>query len=92
MFGNNYKVKMQATADFRSTMEDIREIQVRNDAGEMVPLSSLGTLRYMVGPRQITRFNKMASADMNAQAAAGVSTQRLYEAIESIELPENFTI
>ena len=56
---------MQSTANNRSTLDHIREIQVPNDSGEMVPLSSLGTLRYMIGPNQITRFNKMSSAELN---------------------------
>ena len=50
--------------------------------GEMVPLSSLGTLRYMIGPNQITRFNKMSSAELNVQAATGVSSQRIFELVE----------
>ncbi len=92
MLGKNYKVKMQSTAEYRSTLDNIREIQVKNDDGEMVPLSSLGTLKYMVGPRQIIRFNKMTSADMNAQAANGVSSQRLMDIVEKIELPKNYHI
>ena len=72
---------MQSTADNRATLDNIREIQVPNDSGEMVPLSSLGTLHYTIGPSQITRFNKMSSAEMNAQAATGVSSQRSYHRI-----------
>ena len=80
--GRNYEVKMQSTANNRSTLDHIREIQVPNDSGEMVPLSSLGTLRYMIGPNQITRFNKMSSAELNVQAATGVSSQRIFELVE----------
>ncbi|MDD3154122.1 MAG: efflux RND transporter permease subunit, partial [Victivallaceae bacterium] len=43
--GRNYKVKMQSTADYRKNLDDIREIQVKNDDGEMVPLTSLGSLQ-----------------------------------------------
>lgn len=92
MMSRNYKVKMQSTAEYRKTLDDIREIQVRNDEGEMVPLSSLGTLRYMVGPRQITRFNKMSSAELNTQAMPGVSSQKLFELVENTELPDNYMV
>ncbi len=58
----------------------------------MVPLSSLGTLHYTIGPSQITRFNKMSSAEMNAQAATGVSSQRIFELVEGWKLPQNYLI
>ena len=90
--GRNYEVKIQSTADNRATLDNIREIQVPNDSGEMVPLSSLGTLRYTVGPSQITRFNKMTCAELNAQAAPGVSSQKLFELVEGTELPENYHV
>ena len=90
--GRNYEVKMQSTADNRATLDNIREIQVPNDSGEMVPLSSLGTLAYTVGPSQITRFNKMTCAELNAQAAPGVSSQRLFELVEGTKLPDNYHV
>lgn len=90
--GHNYEVKIQSTADNRATLDNVREIQVPNDSGEMVPLSSIGTLHYTVGPSQITRFNKMTCAELNAQAAPGVSSQRLFELVEGTELPENYHV
>ncbi len=89
LLGRNFKVKMQSEADFRATLDDIREIQVRTPEGEMVPLSSLGTLRYTVGPSQITRFNKMTSAEFSVQGKPGVSSQQLMAAIERVKLPPN---
>ncbi len=90
--GHNYEVKIQSTADNRATLDNVREIQVPNDSGEMVPLSSIGTLHYTVGPSQIMRFNKMTCAELNAQAAPGVSSQRLFELVEGTELPENYHV
>ncbi len=90
--GRNYEVKMQSTANNRSTLDHIREIQVPNDSGEMVPLSSLGTLRYMIGPNQITRFNKMSSAELNVQAATGVSSQRIFELVDGTKLPSGYRV
>lgn len=90
--GRNYEVKIQSTADNRATLDNIREIQVPNDSGEMVPLSSLGKLRYMVGPNQIMRFNKMTCAELNVQAATGVSSQQIFELVEGSELPENYHV
>lgn len=92
LFGKNYKVQIQSTADFRSTIEDIGEIMVQNDRGEMVPLSAFGKLEYTVGPRQISRFNKMTAASVNAQAKPGYLSADLYKAIENQPLPEGYHI
>lgn len=86
--GNNFEVKLQAGADARSSLHHVEELLIPNSSGDMVPLSALGTLQYEVGPRQITRFNKMIAAEINAQSAPGVSSGDLYAAIEGIELPE----
>lgn len=92
MLNKNFKVKMQSSGDFRKTIEDINEIQVKNDNGDMVPLSSLATLNYMVGPRQIMRFNKMISASFNSQAVPGVSSKALINEIEQMKLPKDFHV
>ena len=90
--GNNFEVKLQAGADSRSSLHHVEELLIPNSNGDMVPLSALGTLQYEVGPRQITRFNKMIAAEINAQSAPGVSSGDLYAAIEGIELPEGYHI
>ncbi len=90
--GNSFYVKMQSTGENRVSQEDILDIQVPNGSGDMVPLSSLATLRYMVGPQRIQRFNKYTSAEMNAQAAPGVSSSVLMNVIENMELPSKYHV
>lgn len=90
--GNNFEVKLQAGADSRSSLHHVEELLIPNSNGDMVPLSALGTLQYEVGPRQITRFNKMVAAEINAQSAPGVSSGDLYAAIEGIKLPAGYHI
>ena len=90
MVSRNFKVRMQSSADYRSTLDDIREIQVVNDVGEMVPLTSFGTLKYTVGPRQISRFDKMTSANINANGMPGVSSRAVMDAMEQANLPEQY--
>lgn len=93
MASRNFKVRMQASADYRSTLDDIREIQVANDVGEMVPLTSFGELKYTVGPRQISRFDKMTSASLNVAGMPGVSSKVIMEAMENAKsLPDKFHI
>ena len=92
LMGKNYQVKIQSTADNRVSLDDIRDIMIPNKDGDMVPLTSLGSLRYMVGPRQVMRFNKMTSAGLNAKAKPGVSSKRLMTLIEQVKLPENYHV
>ena len=90
MVGRNFKVVMQASSDYRSTLNDIREIQLVNDDGEMIPLNSISTLRYTVGPRQVSRFNKMTSAGLSVSGQPGVSSKAVMNALEEMELPDQY--
>ena len=92
MLNRNFKVKMQAAPGHRVSLDDIRDIQVPNNSGEMVPLSSIASLKFTTGPRQISRFNKMISASFNSQTAPGVSSKQLMDVIEKTPMPENYHI
>lgn len=84
LFGNTYKVKMQSEADERSTLGDITQILVQSNNGKMVPLSAIADVSYVVGPRQITRFNQYMAATVNAQAKPGVSSGELMRKIQEL--------
>lgn len=84
LFGNTYKVKMQSKADERSTLGDITQILVQSNNGKMVPLSAIAEVSYVVGPRQITRFNQYMAATVNAQAKPGFSSGELMRKIQEI--------
>ncbi|MCQ2396698.1 MAG: efflux RND transporter permease subunit [Lentisphaeria bacterium] len=91
--GETFNVKMQASREHRVTLDDIRDLQIRNNYGEMVPLSAIGSLVFEVGPRRIERFNKLTSAQIQAQAAKGATSGELMRIIEEeIELPQGYSI
>ena len=92
LLGDTFKVKMQSETDNRATLEDIMEIQIANNFGKMVPLSSLGDLSYIVGPRRIQRFNKMTSAEIMAQGIPGMSSGVLMDIVEKTRLPTQYHI
>ncbi|MBE6381343.1 MAG: efflux RND transporter permease subunit [Lentisphaerae bacterium] len=92
ILGNSFYVKIQSEGEKRATLDDIRNIQIRNKNGDMVPLTSVGELKFMVGPRRIQRFNKLTSAEMNAQGKPGASTGDLIQITESVELPREYHI
>ena len=87
MKGEAFYVKMQSERDVRDTADAVLSLEVPNKKGEMVPLSTLATLRYEMGSRVLMRYNKMDAARLTAQCAPGVPSKTLMDAIEAIELP-----
>jgi multidrug efflux pump len=83
-FGRTYQVRVQADAQFRSKPDDIAQLKVRNDRGEMVPLSSLMRVKDSYGPDRVQRYNAYVSADINGGAAPGVSSGQAQAALEKI--------
>ncbi|MBO7688953.1 MAG: efflux RND transporter permease subunit, partial [Kiritimatiellae bacterium] len=86
------RVTVAAEASARATPEAVEGLYVRSDLGAMVPVGSLGTISRELGPREITRFNKMPSASINAQVAPGVAPLELISAIERAGAPECYHI
>jgi multidrug efflux pump len=69
--GEQYDVIVQVARDGRDTPERINEINVRNRAGDMVPLSNLLTVNEGVSPRGIAHFQRVRAATVNANLAPG---------------------
>lgn len=88
--GDVFYVKMQADRPFRVTQTDIEGLLVPNNAGGMVPLTSVASLRYMVGPTEIQRFNKLTSADLSVQVADGYTSGEVMTLLEKMELPRGY--
>ncbi len=90
--GFTFKVKIQAEAEDRRTPQDIMNVNVMNEDGEMVPMSSLCTLSYMLAPQQYQRFNQLMSANITVQAQPGHSSGEIMQLIESLDLPRNYEV
>ncbi|AMN40197.1 efflux RND transporter permease subunit [Rhodoplanes sp. Z2-YC6860] len=94
LFGRNFRVTMQAEKDARSSENDISKLYVRNSAGGMVPLSTLGSLKPIVGPETVSHYNNYASAVINGTPAPGFSSGQAIAAMEraaAIALPRDFS-
>jgi len=83
-FGRTYQVRVQADAPFRSHAEDIAQLKVRSDKGEMIPLSSLMRVKDSYGPDRVQRYNAYVAADLNGGAAPGVSSGEAQAEMEKI--------
>ncbi len=92
-FGRQYRVYIQADFDYRTDPESFKSIFVRNKNNEMVPISTLLTLKKVVGPETITRYNLYNAITVNANPADGYSTGDAMKAIEKLalsKLPGNY--
>ncbi|HKO14808.1 MAG TPA: efflux RND transporter permease subunit [Gemmatimonadaceae bacterium] len=83
-FGRTYQVIAQADAPFRARAEDIAQLKVRNDHGEMVPLGSVLTVRQSHGPDQVTHYNGYPAADISGSPAPGVSSGEAVQVMERL--------
>ncbi|MGH6903703.1 MAG: efflux RND transporter permease subunit, partial [Geminicoccaceae bacterium] len=84
LFGRTWQVNIQADQDFRRAVDDIFKIHVRNAQGEMVPIRTLASVRLVLGPSALIRYNLYRSATINGSAAAGYSTGDALAAMERL--------
>jgi multidrug efflux pump len=83
-FGRTYSVRVQADSAFRAKPEDIGQLKVRSQSGEMIPLSALLKVDATTGPERTTRYNGFLAADINGGPAPGFSSGQAQAAIEKI--------
>ena len=74
LFGRVYRVMVQADGSYRDKIDDIGNLYVRSQAGDMVPLSTLIDVENVLGPVILKRHNMFRSATVTAVPAAGLST------------------
>ncbi|HEY9211899.1 MAG TPA: efflux RND transporter permease subunit [Ancylobacter sp.] len=92
-FGRTYSVRAQADAPFRAKPEDIGQLKVRSNSGEMIPLAALLKVETTAGPERAQRYNGFLTADFNASPAPGYSSGQAQDAAVRIAkevLPPGF--
>ncbi len=90
-----YKVFVQAKPEFRRYPEDLDNLFVKNDKGDMVPYSAFITAEKKQGLNGITRYNLYTSATIQCAPAAGYSTGQAIQAIKEVgieTLPRGFDV
>jgi HAE1 family hydrophobic/amphiphilic exporter-1/multidrug efflux pump len=93
LFGRTYKVMLQAEQEFRKSPENIDDIYLRSEAGDMVPMSTISTVKMVTGPDLLQRYNMFRTAEINGSNAPGVSTGQALEIMEDLaarELPQGY--
>jgi HAE1 family hydrophobic/amphiphilic exporter-1 len=94
LFGRTFRVTLQADQESRAAAADLARLYVRNAGGNMVPLSTLGLLKPIVGPETVPHYNNYASALVNGGPAPGYSSGQAVTAMQraaAIALPRDFS-
>ena len=95
LFGQFFKVYVQAAPEFRRFPDDFANLFVKNDRGGMVAYSSFMQLRKLQGMNEINRFNLYPSAAIQGAPAAGYSSGQAINAIREVAaetLPRGYEI
>ncbi len=93
LYGKVWKVMVQAEGGVRTRPEDIQNLYVLNRKGDRVPLSSLGEVRYALGPIDVPHYNLYGAAKINGGPAPGYSSGQALAAMQEVAdrvLPEGF--
>jgi len=82
-------VQLQADAPVRMSPEEMLQVSVRNNGGQMVKLAELVKTRWTIGPPRLDRYNGVPSLKLTGSPAPGVSSGEAMQAMTAIaaELP-----
>jgi hydrophobic/amphiphilic exporter-1 (mainly G- bacteria), HAE1 family len=83
-FGRQWQVYIEAEGEDRARAENVGQFYVRNKNGDNVPLSTLTSIKPLIGPEFTLRFNEYRSAQINGSAAPGYSADQATAALEEV--------
>lgn len=83
-FSKLYRVMMQASAEHRIEEGSLNNMYVRNDKGQMSPISQYVTLTKVYGSETIIRFNLFPSISVTGAHAEGYSSGEAIMAVREV--------
>jgi len=89
--GRVKRVYAQADAPYRMLPSDIGRLQVRNNKGQLVPLSAVASERWVYGSPRLERYNSFPALNIQGEPMPGHSTGEAMDAMEELiaKLPAN---
>jgi multidrug efflux pump len=90
--GRLQRVVVQADAPSRMQDSDLMAITVRNTQGQVMPMSTFATTRWVKGAQQTVRYNGYPAMRISGGPAPGYSTGAAMEEMERLaaQLPQGF--
>ena len=92
--GQVNKVILQADYQYRRNLEDIGNLYVRSNEGQLVRINSFADVKTELSPKIIYRFNQYTSASVTAMSKDGISSGTALDKLEQLEkvLPKEYDI
>lgn len=93
-FGKYYRVVAQAEASGRTDPSKINGVYVKNDKGEMLPITTLVQLKRVYGPETAKRYNLFNSISVTVMPQKGFSSGdaiRIVNEVTKTSLPDGYT-
>jgi HAE1 family hydrophobic/amphiphilic exporter-1 len=84
LYGRNFRVVAQADTSFRGDIKDLTKYYVRNQTGQMIPLSTLINYKVTESAPLISHFNLFRSAEFNGEAKPGFSSGQAIQALREV--------
>jgi HAE1 family hydrophobic/amphiphilic exporter-1 len=83
LYNRTFHVAVQADTTFRALISDMNKYYVRNQAGQMLPLSTIISYKATVAPPLIKHYNIFRSAEIDGSTPLGFSTGQGIEALKA---------
>jgi hydrophobe/amphiphile efflux-1 (HAE1) family protein len=93
IYGRNFHVLAQADTNYRTNIENIGQYFVRNQAGGMVPLSTLTSYKVIENAPLISHYNLFRSAEIDGSPKPGYSSGDALKALKEVAdstLPQGY--
>lgn len=93
LLGRIWQVKMAAGERSQKVIDNVMQLSLANNKGEMVPFSSFVTATEILGSDQLVRYNMYNSATITCNTASGYSSSQVIDEIASLfkaQLGEEF--
>ena len=93
--GNQYNILVRMTEDYRSKIDDIKNLTVQNTAGELIKLSNIVQVRLQKAPIQIDRKYQERIVEVTANVLGrdlGSVSKEIGQKLGNVQIPAGFQV
>ena len=93
--GNQYNILVRLSEDFRNSINDIKELTVANNQGQLIKLSNLITIEQKKSPIQIDRKYQERIVEVTANVTGrdlGSVANEIKQKLNDVQIPSGFQV
>ncbi len=93
--GHRYSIRLRSEPDQHASPDDLKKVMVRNNRGEMSPISESVDVKAVSAPEVISRYARRRAIPIFANVVSGKSQQDALDAVERIgaeTLPPGYSV